>query len=471
MKNIKPLLLLFLCLPAFTYAQVSSVTLSGVIRESKTKNTLAYVNVILRQAKDSSFVAGTVTNDEGLFTISGVTPNEYTLQLSYTGYKAVSKHILVGKLSSFLNIGTIDLETDINQLNEVVITATQQDDVSNKLDKKTFSISNNITQSGGSVLQAMKNLPGITISQEGKVQLRGSERVAILIDGKQTALSGFGNQAALDNIPASAIERIEIINNPSARYDANGNAGIINIIYKKNRQEGFNGKVGLMTGLGALWEKKESLPGIRPQYNATPKIKPSLSLNYRQNKINLFAQGDWLYNETLNKNDFIDRYYTNGDTIRHQVKRNRITTVGTAKAGADWQLNENNLFTISGLYSSEYVRDRGDIPFFNRSHSVYSRLWQFYEDEVNTAATASGAYQHKFRQPGHILNVSLNYTFHREDEKYFLTNIMPSFTGKDTFMLIADEHVTDLNIDYIRPLKQGRVEGGIKFRRRNIPTN
>ncbi|MBD0352627.1 MAG: TonB-dependent receptor family protein, partial [Flavisolibacter sp.] len=117
------------------------------------------------------------------------------------------------------------------------------------------------------------------------------------------------------------------------------------------------------------------------------------------------------------------------------------------------------------------VRDRGDIPFFNRSHSVYSRLWQFYEDEVNTAATASGAYQHKFRQPGHILNVSLNYTFHREDEKYFLTNIMPSFTGKDTFMLIADEHVTDLNIDYIRPLKQGRVEGGIKFRRRNIPTN
>ncbi|MBD0277842.1 MAG: carboxypeptidase-like regulatory domain-containing protein, partial [Flavisolibacter sp.] len=133
MKNIKPLLLLFLCLPAFTYAQVSSVTLSGVIRESKTKNTLAYVNVILRQAKDSSFVAGTITNDEGLFTISGVTPNEYTLQLSYTGYKAVSKHILVGKLSSFLNIGTIDLETDINQLNEVVITATQQDDVSNKL--------------------------------------------------------------------------------------------------------------------------------------------------------------------------------------------------------------------------------------------------------------------------------------------------------------------------------------------------
>ena len=133
----------------------------------------------------------------------------------------------------------------------------------------------------------MQNLPGVTV-QDGKVQLRGNDKVTILIDGKQTAMTGFGNQTGLDNIPASSIERIEIINNPSSKYDANGNAGIINIIMKKNKQEGFNGKVGFTTGLGALWVRKENLPTIRPQYTFTPKVNPSLSLNYRKEKINIF---------------------------------------------------------------------------------------------------------------------------------------------------------------------------------------
>ena len=124
-----------------------------------------------------------------------------------------------------------------------------------KWTKKTFSIKDNISQSGGSVLQAMQNLPSVTV-QDGKLQLRGNEKVTVLIDGKQTALTGFGSQAGLDNIPASAIDKIEIINNPSAKYDANGNAGIINIIYKKNKLEGFNGKAGFATGLGSLWSVK-----------------------------------------------------------------------------------------------------------------------------------------------------------------------------------------------------------------------
>jgi len=162
----------------------------------------------------------------------------------------------------------------------------------------------NISQSGGSILQVMQNLPGVTV-QEGKVMLRGSDKVAVLVDGKQTALTGFGSQTSLDNIPASAIDKIEIINNPSAKYDANGNAGIINIIFKKNRQEGFNGKVGMMAGLGALWIKRGNLPGIRPQFQNTPKLNPSVALNYRKKNINTFFQGDVLYTPTLNKNEFV----------------------------------------------------------------------------------------------------------------------------------------------------------------------
>jgi outer membrane receptor protein involved in Fe transport len=338
------------------------------------------------------------------------------------------------------------------------------------MDKKTFSIADNLSQSGGSVLQAMQNLPGVAV-QDGKVLLRGSDRVAVLLDGKQTALTGFGNQTGLDNIPASAIERIEIINNPSARYDANGNAGIINIIYKKNKQEGLNGKWGLATGLGALWVRQENLPSIRPQYQATPKVNPSLSLNYRKNKLNTYFQGDYLYTQTLNKNEFVTRSYDDGTVINQQLKRNRNTAFLTTRAGVDWTISEANVLSVSGLYGSEKIIDRGDQPFFNATLTERYRLWQFLEDELKTTVMATAAYQHKYTQPGHLLNLGLTYTFHREDEKYFFDNIRPGFTGKDAFKLLSDENVADLTLDYVRPLRYGRLEGGLKARRRIIPTN
>jgi outer membrane receptor protein involved in Fe transport len=451
-------------------AQTNGVTISGIIKSSSTKSAIDYANVLLKKEKDNSFVTGTVTNEEGRFTLSTIKPGSYILQFSFTGFALKLQPLLVGSLSSYLDLGVIELEQDNKQLQEVVVTA-KQDEVSNKMDKKSFSVADNISQSGGSVLQVLKNLPGITTSQDGKVELRGSDKVAILIDGKQTALTGFGSQTGLDNIPASAIERIEIINNPSAKYDANGNAGIINIIYKKNKQQGFNGKIGLTAGLGALWEKKENLPTIRPQYKATPKINPSLSVNFRKNKVNTFLQADWLYTETLNKNEFVTRTYDNGAIIHQQTKRNRNTHFLTSKAGIDWNINTQDMLTISGLYGIEKIIDRGDQPFFNTDLSKRERLWQFLEDELKTTVVASAAYQHKFKQAGHLLNIGFNYTFHREDEKYNFTNILSTFTGLDSFKLLSDEHVSDFNIDYVKPLKHGRIEGGFKFRYRDIPTN
>ncbi|WP_288880148.1 TonB-dependent receptor domain-containing protein [Pedobacter panaciterrae] len=462
--------LLLLILPFFVSAQTSSgVTVSGMIRDGN-KIAIPYVNVVFKAAKDSSFVVGTVTNDEGRFSLAGVKNGNYILEISMVSFKTIRQPFTAGTLSNFLDLGLIELEEDAKVLNEVKIVAGQSDGVSARMDKKTFTLANNATQTGGSVLQAMQNIPGVTI-QDGKVQLRGNDKVAVLIDGKQNAVTGFGSQTGLDNIPASAIESIEIINNPSARYDANGNAGIINIIYKKNRQEGFNGKIGLTTGLGALWIRKENLPTIRPQYQATPKLNPSVSLNYRKNKMNTFLQGDWLYTQTLNRNDFAQRVYDDGTVINQQVKRNRTTTFSTIKTGMDWNPDDRNTFTLSAYLNREKILDRGDIPYFNSDFSVRNRLWQFLEDEVKYTATASALYQHKFVQPGHLLNAGFNYTFHREDEKYFFTNIMPSFTGEDSFKLLSDEHVADLNLDYIRPLKHGRLEAGIKFRRRTIPTD
>lgn len=468
--KISLLLSLLICTVSMLQAQTSAVTVSGMIKGKADKTALPFVNIVLKTEKDSAFVTGTVSNEEGRFTLINIKSGNYVLQFTYTGFASKSQPVLVGTLSSFLDLGTIELQQDAKQLQEVVVSS-KQDDVSNKMDKKTYSVAANISQSGGSVLQTLKNLPGVTTSQDGKVELRGSDKVAILIDGKQTALTGFGSQTGLDNIPASAIERIEIINNPSAKYDANGNAGIINIIYKKNKQQGFNGKVGFTTGVGALWQKKANLPTIRPQYQATPKINPSLSLNYRKNKVNAFLQADWLYTETLNKNEFVTRTFDDGTIINQQTKRNRNTHFVTTKAGIDWSINNQDMLTVSGLFGIEKIIDRGDQPFFNKDYSNRLRLWQFLEDELKTTAVASAAYQHKFKQAGHLLNIGFNYTFHREDEKYNFVNTLPTYTGLDSFKLLSDEHVADFNIDYVKPLKHGRIEGGVKFRYRDIPTN
>ncbi len=461
------LIFFFLALRLISFGQIKSVTISGSVKD-KASN-LSYVNVVLKREIDSTFVTGTVTNEAGRFQLANVKPGNYLLEFSFIGYITKKQPLYVGSLTDYLDVASIVLEEDAKILNEVVVTG-QQDAVNEKLDRKVFSVADNLSQSGGSVLQAMQNLPGVTV-QDGKVQLRGNDKVVVLIDGKQTALTGFGSQSGLDNLPASAIEKIEIINNPSAKYDASGNAGIINIIYKKNNQEGFNGKAGLTAGLGALWIRQDNLPTIRPQYQTTPKINPSLSLNYRKRKINAFFQGDYLYTETLNKNEFVTRTYTDGTIINQQTKRNRNTAFTTLKTGIDWTMNDANTLTVSGLFGSEKIIDNGDEPFFNGKTGERLRLWQFLEDELKTTIMATAAYQHKFKEAGRLLNVGFNYTFHREDERYNFTNILPTYTGLDAFKLISDESVYDLNVDYIRPLRYGRLETGIKLRNRDIPTN
>lgn len=469
MKFIK--LLFILVLFKFSVnAQSVKTTISGLVIDGKSKTPISYANVVLKNKSDQKFIVGTITDEEGRFKLADIALGTYTISITYIGYLSKTQDITTGNLNAFLDLGHVAIEVDAKTLNEVAVTAPNADGLSDKMDKKSFNLANNVSQAGGSVLQAMQNLPGVTI-QDGKIQLRGNDKVAVLIDGKQNAITGFGTQTGLDNIPASAIERIEIINNASAKYDANGNAGIINIIYKKNKQEGFNGKIGLTTGLGALWERKENLPTIRPQYQATPKINPSISLNYRKNKLNTFLQGDWLYTQTLNRNEFANRTYTDGTVINQQVKRNRTTTFITIKSGVDYNPDEQNSFTFSGYFNREKILDRGDIPYFNSNFSQRLRLWQFLEDEVKYTVTGSAIYQHKFKQPGHLLNAGFNYTWHREDEKYFFTNIIPTFTGQDSFALLSDEHVVDFNLDYIKPLKQGRIETGIKLRRRTIPTD
>ncbi|MEZ4905313.1 MAG: carboxypeptidase-like regulatory domain-containing protein [Spirosomataceae bacterium] len=180
-------------------------TLSGRIQDQQTKQPLQYVNIVLKTDQDSAFVAGTITDAEGRFSLASIKKGKYLLVSSFIGYRNLQESVLVGQLSEFLDLGNLDMIEERQTLETVQVVG-QQTGVSSKMDKQTFLTANNISQSGGSVLQMMSNLPGIT-TQDGKIQLRGSDKVVVLIDGKQTALTGFGSQVGLDNLPASAIEK------------------------------------------------------------------------------------------------------------------------------------------------------------------------------------------------------------------------------------------------------------------------
>ncbi|MEZ4800964.1 MAG: TonB-dependent receptor, partial [Flavobacteriales bacterium] len=231
----------------FSLISITSISqtavISGEIKDKTNDSPLPFVTVVLKSQADSSLVTGTITDDNGMFQLNGIHSGNYILEASFLGYVTNSQNLFVGNLNQFFNVGIVYLTEDSQTLDAIEITD-KQDEISSKMDKKVYSPEDNVVQNGGTALQAMQNLPGVTV-QDGKVQLRGSDKVMILVDGKQTALTGIGNQSGLENIPASAIEKIEIINNPSAKYDANGTSGIINIVFKKDVQEGFNGKVGL----------------------------------------------------------------------------------------------------------------------------------------------------------------------------------------------------------------------------------
>ena len=464
------LLALAVCQASRLVAQAPAVTVSGRVVDAESREAMPYLTVQLRSGSDSAFVAGRLTSETGAFSFSGLRKGTYVLWVRAIGYQPLRQRVLVGELSPFLDLGAIAMVRETRTLTGVTVTA-NTDGVAAALDRKVFTVADNVSQAGGSVLQAMSTVPGVTVGQDGKVLVRGSDRVVVLIDGKQTALTGFGSQNGLDNLPASAIERIEVITNPSARFDANASAGIINLVLKKQDQDGFSGKVGVTGGAGALWVKRENLPTIRPQFRGTPKLNPSLSLNYRTGATNSFLQADWLHAPTLNKNEFSTRTYDDGTVIFQQVKRNRRTDYATLSAGVDHAVSDANQLSISALFNREKILDDGDSPYFSGSLTNRYRLWQFLEDEVKYTAFATAVFTHRFPQPGHTLAVTSNYSFHREDEQYFFTNTLPASVGRDAFKLLSDESVVDLNVDYVRPLRQGRVEAGFKGRYRTIPVN
>lgn len=461
------LILFVLFVPLFFYGQVT-INISGRLLDGISHDPLPFATVTLQETTKQAVLGGAITDSEGRFIITGEFQGKFEVLCSFIGYESERIPLLVGQLNTDFDLGKIDLFPAAETLDEVTVTA-QKAIVSSALDRKTFNVQDNIAQAGGSLLDAMKVLPGISIDQDGKVILRGSDKVLVLIDGKQSSLTGFGNQKGLDNIPATNIERIEIINNPSAKYDAAGMAGIINIIYKKEKEIGLNGDIGFSYGLGVLAQRKDDLPTDLGSFTYTPKYIPSLNLNYKTPKINLFLQSEILDQQKLPNNEFTSRFYQDGARTISQVPENRTQTHYIVKGGLDWQINDRNSLSLSGIYDFEHHIDTSQVAYIDQQTDRRYRYWHWAEDEVTGYTNLTLQYNHDFEEPGHQFNTILQYTKGWEDEAYFLNDSSALRVGTDTTHIIATEYTTSWATNYVKPLRSGRLELGSRLQVRRIP--
>lgn len=320
----------------FTAVSVKAqTTISGRVFSPEERLPLPGSTVSVFKTGSTEFITGTITNDQGRFSVTGLAAGEYEFVISYVGFESTRRNVLAGTLNNVLDLGNLYLNPGNVSLAGVEVTG-QKQTVSSSLDMKSYSAENFISGTTGSALDIIKTLPGVVIDQESRIILRGSDKVAILIDGKQSSLTGFGSQKGLENIPASQIESIDIINNPSAKYDAAGMAGIVNIKFKKSGRKGFSGDIGLTPGIGMITKRKNDLPTGMLSYSDNLRITPSLNLNHKTDKLNLYWQSYIILQQRLPNNEFTTRFYDNGDITESQVPENRSQKHYNFKVGLDW---------------------------------------------------------------------------------------------------------------------------------------
>jgi hypothetical protein len=441
-------------------------TVAGRTVDSTSRAPIALVTVVLVRAVSGDTLSGTITGSDGRFLVRGLLPGRYTLATRFPGVRPAEVSLLISALNPSYDLGDILLGRTPT-LATVAVTADAIRTAG--LDTEVMRIGEGATPSTGTVLDALKSAPGVTVDQEGKVSLRGSDRVAILIDGRPSSLTGFGSQRGLDNIPAGSIEAIEIIHNPAARFDAAGMAGIINIIYKQEQRTGLSGDASLSLGVGRFSKQRPDLPTDLGSYYRNEKLLPSLSLNYNTERIHAFFQGELLVQDGLPNNEFTTRFYDDGRVIESQVPENREQTHTIFRLGADFGVGTPNVLSVSGVHDVETHTDRAQVPFILQSTGARERFWFWRERETTGFINATANWKHSFQTPGHELDVNLQYTRGWEDEAYFLNEVSSVRTGSDMTHVDAVENTVPLSIDYTRPLPSGRLELGAKLQRRWLP--
>ncbi len=297
-------------------------SVGGQLLDAANGQPLPFAGVVLLRATDSSFVAGAQTLETGVFSLEKVPFGSYVLQASVVGYRTGRRALVLAAGAPALQLGPLRLRAAATKLAEVLVQG-QRAIVTDNLDKKVIDVTKDLTATGGTAVDVLQNVPSVTVDQSGAVSLRGSTNVKIFVDGKPTGVT-------LDQLPASSIQTVEVVTNPSSRYDAEGSAGIINIVLKKERQDGWNGQASATAGTG-------------DKYNT------ALSLNYHQGKFNAFGSYDFREDRRTGYGSVRQRSTLNGETSLLNQDRTGLNynTSHAVRLGLDYALTPEQTLTLA----------------------------------------------------------------------------------------------------------------------------
>ncbi len=430
------------------------VTITGKIVDAHTGESLEYATVILKDVKTQQ-INGGVTDENGNFTIQ-IPKGTFDISFEFISFKKVTISNKV--IDSFIDFGTIKLEEETSSLDEVVVIA-EKTTVNIRLDKKIYSIGKDLSVRGGNASNVLGNVPSVQVDVEGNVSLRGNESVTILIDGRPSALVGINGAEALRQIPAEAIEKVEVITAPSARYDAEGTAGILNIILRKNKLKGFNGSLQIDLG-------------IPKQYGA------AFNANLRGKQWNLFTNTGWRYRanpgNAFNDSQFFSTNAQNARVIEDRTFGRLGRSLFTS-FGAEYYISENSSL-IGNIILNKGNDDDTNTNVISRFDALGNinestlRIEDESEDENRIQYTLD--YIHNFDGSGKKLSINFQYSSELED---ILNNITETDTQlnllNDLEQVIEnqDENRGLLQIDYIHPVGEKiQYEAGYRGNYRNI---
>jgi outer membrane receptor protein involved in Fe transport len=472
-KHIFILFLLIFCQLSFSLAQApKNMTpkigeLNGIIVDSLTNKGIDYASVRLFYAKDSTVAGGIYTDEKGKFRLDEIALGKYYIKITFAGYKTkIISPIVLTQEKPIKDIGVTKLQFDkINELEEIKVVATKEL-MTLALDKKVYNVDEDLSTRGGNVNDVLNNIPSIEVDQDGKISLRGDGNVTILIDGRPSTLSGSNGKSLLDAIPANSIERIEVVTNPSAKYDPDGTSGIINIVLKKNKLKGINGNVALNGGSGNV-------------YNA------SAGLSLRNSKMNLYGTYAFRYYEGF-RNYENDLKRTFGDSLFNLVQNRAGTDLmmnHTARIGADFYLKDRHTLGF-GLTGNTGERERtGDLSNIQlNGNQVEQRTWNRLSSDPsnNQNLDINLNYKFDFKEDKGSLIFDMNQSFGNEynegfyEENYLLDYGLPS-TQYDIFQHLNGTEKNWVNtsqVDYTKLLKNSnRIEAGAKSILRNSWVN
>lgn len=407
-KNIHFILFFMLC--SLSMAQEHEVEIFGTIVEEETAQAVPYATVVVYKNGSKEIVSGATSDDNGNFSLY-TKASDFYVEISFMGYKTKVLNNL-SAVNNKINLGVISLSQDNLALEEVVVTGEVSKTVF-KLDKRVFNVGSDISSTGASALEVLGNVPSVNVSIEGEISLRGSTGVQILINGKPSVLADESSNA-LGTLTADMIESIEVITNPSAKYEASGTAGILNIILKKEEKEGWNGSISANTGT--------------PDNHSM-----GISLNRRTEKFNLFTQMGVGYrslprdNRAINTNLISnEEIFSNGTAYRDEMFYN--ITLGT-----DYHINERNVLTLSGnfAYEIEDQPSETNFKFFDSNNTLVS---SWLRNETTEATNPKYQYEFNYKKEfknskEHTLQLSALGSFFGKEQSSQFTN--STLSGED----------------------------------------